>query len=190
MKPITSLILLLCLASCDSQPRNLQLRQLGVEIVDFADYNATFAKSNADKGFNGLSVAIDFEGAAPFAAIASEGRQAQFRCSLINSSGQKLDVVEPSSFVYFEGPATTSPANRHPEIDYKGELYRYRAVTFVGLKARTEINGPDNVDLLTAPYDQIQCQLVGVQMVGGFTYSNKLHVAKSQLLSLVRGHKR
>ena len=189
MKPIKSLILLLCLTGCDSQPRSLELKQLGTELVDFANYSATFAKSNADKSFNGLSLAINFEGAAPFAAIESAGRQAQFRCSLIDSSGQKLKVVDSGGTIYFAGTAI-EPDGRYPEIDYRGERYRYKAITFVGLKTRTEINGPADVDLLTASYDQIQCQLVGVQMVGGFIYSNPLFVSKSEVLSLFRARKR
>ena len=179
MKTLFLALLLFSTAGCSTHPDSLLLVKRGPELVDFVKYAPKWAPGT-------LALALNFEGNAPYAAIANEGRQAQFRCSVLDASGNQITQIE-EGWVFFEGPA--GPPERRTflipgELSAQGERYRYKAVLYPDLKAITVVNQPADFDLLKRDYERIDCQLVGVQMFGGFMYSNELHVAKSELLEL------
>ena len=66
-----------------------------------------------------------------------------------------------------------------------GERYRYRAVLFWGLKWRTVVNGPLDIDLANYNYDHIVCHLRGSQMASTIWVSNDLRVSKQEITALI-----
>lgn len=168
-----------------SHPDRLLLVKRGVALVDFSDYAPNWARSTP-------ALALTFEGGAPFAAIQHEGRQAQFRCDVVNAAGRAQTETE-LGWVFFEGPAALPPnAARSNPNNMAGhdERYRYKAVLYPALKKPRQVNGPADFDLLTHDYDRIQCQLVGVRMIGAFMYSNELTITKAELVKLVESQGR
>ncbi|WP_431052550.1 hypothetical protein [Roseateles sp. L2-2] len=170
---------LLSIAGCSTHPDSLRLAKRDAEFVEFAKYSSSWPPGT-------LALALIFEGNAPFAAIANEQRQAQFRCHVLSATGTPITQIE-SGWVFLEGPA--APAGQTSpfvpgELSSEGERYRYKAILYPGLKAFTEANQPAVFDLLKRDYDRIRCQLVGVQMIGGFMYSNELSVSRSELIRL------
>ncbi|WP_431262609.1 hypothetical protein ACQ859_21105 [Roseateles chitinivorans] len=179
MKILGLAFALLSIAGCSTQPDSLRLAKRDAELVEFAKYSPTWPSGT-------LALALNFEGNAPFAAIANEQRQAQFRCHVLDATGTPVTDTG-IGWVFFEGPAT--PAGQVSllvpgELSSEGERYRYKAILYPGLKAFTEVNQPADFNLLKRDYDRIRCQLVGVQMIGGFMYSNELSVSRSELIRL------
>ncbi len=163
-----------------THPDSLLLVKRGVELVDFAAYAPQLPRPTP-------AIALTFEGGAPFAAIQHEGREAQFRCEVVNAAGSAQTEMEHGQ-VFFAGPVVP-PDNRTTllpgAMSHQAERYRYKAVLFPGLKQARHVNGPADFDLLTHDYDRIQCQLVGVRMIGAFMYSNELTITKGELVKLV-----
>jgi hypothetical protein len=112
-----------------------------------------------------LALAFLFEGQAPFAAIARDRRIAQFECSLFDANEKPLSDIDAGS-MFLDGPAMTpDPATGLLSVD-QGERYRYRAILFPGLKWKTDVNKPFDIDLIASDYDHVVCHLRGSQMVG------------------------
>ncbi len=179
VKALCLVLVFLGLSGCSTHPDSLSLVKRDVELTDFVQY-----ASNRSPGT--LAVALHFEGSAPYAAIANEGRQAQFRCHVLDAAGVRLTDTE-FGWVFLVGPVALPD---HPgsllstELSRQLDRYRYKAILYPGLKASTQVNGPADFDLLTRDYEQIRCQLVGVRMIGAFMYSNELTIARSELVGL------
>jgi hypothetical protein len=95
-------------------------------------------------------------------------------------------------YAYFDGAATQVDSRSGLMLlsypDGHEERLKYRAVVFLGLKSRTAINGPDDVDLLGSSYDHIACQLEGTNMAPVFIASNELVVSRQEVVALAAAH--
>lgn len=185
LKALGVLTLALMSAACTTHPDSMRLGLLGIELVPSARYIPTRPK-------NELALAILFEGRAPFARIDSEGLQPQFRCELRDAADKSVSEID-FGWTYFDGPAmiadpTTGllPLN-HEDGEHK-EKFKYRSVGYLALKSRTEINGPNNLDLLHSNYDHVACRLIGVTMGPMYIASNDLVVSKQEIVTLAGAH--
>jgi hypothetical protein len=137
------------------------------------------------------ALAILFEGRAPFATIAAEGLFAHFECELRDAANKAVSITD-TGYAYFDGAATElDPSSGLMLLSYPNghqERLKYRAVVFLGLKARTAINGPNDVDLLQSGYDHIACQARGASMAPVFIASNELVVARQDVVALAAAH--
>lgn len=176
MTKILIVITLLFLGACSTKPESLRLTNVKAELVDYTKYH-----SNWRGNINAL--AVSFEGRAPFAAIVNAGRQPQFRCYLVDSANNPISDVDFGS-IFFEGSLfETNKVTNRIELDHD-EQYKYKAIVFRDLKGKSKVNGPADLDLLNARYSQVQCQLVGVMMFGGFMYSNEIYFTKDEIRTL------
>lgn len=159
------------------------LSSISSEIVEYEE-NTYFLVNSRSRGkvpISAPSLVLSFEGQAPFSHIKGEGKQAQFRCNLMNSEGDAITDTEFGS-VYFDGIKT--PPNS--SVDYysvdNDERFRYRVFLYRSLKAKREVNSEREVDLISEKYDHIRCYLVGVQMFGSFMYSNDILITRDEFL--------
>lgn len=166
------------LLGCSSHPDSLHLDYLRTELVESRTY-----WQNRAPGEHAISIV--FEGRAPFAAIRVDGRLDQFRCQLFDDTNHPFAEMAFGR-TYFEGPVAKPDqvTGLTPVGDTNEERYRYRAIVYPGLKEKSQVNGPFDIDLLRDRYDHIGCQLVGVQMFGPFIWSNEFTLPKSAVLTL------
>lgn len=181
MNSVGLLTLAMVSVACTTHPDGMRLKLLGIELVPLARYIP-----NRPKGE--LALAILFEGRAPFARIDVERLLPQFRCELRDVTGKPVSDSS-AGWTYFDGPAmTTDPTTGLvPLGEENREKFRYRSVGYFDLKAKTEINGPYNLDLTRSDYDHIACRLVGVDMAVSIA-SNELVVSKQEIVRLVSLH--
>jgi hypothetical protein len=170
---VTAGTLLVGSAACSSHPDSMHIEQLGIELVPSTRYVAN--RPAGERAF-----AILFKGDAPFAAIAKDGRIPQFECELHDAAGAVLDAGSAGR-MYFDGATMPVDAATGLVSMEHGESYRYRAVLYFGLRAKTTINGPFDIDLLRAHYDHVACRLRGSQMFPSIWMSNDLVVTRGEL---------
>ena len=174
----------LSFVACTTYPDSMHLDMRGIELVPSNKYIPARARGE-------LALAILFEGRAPFATIAAEGLLAQFHCELRDAANKPVSISD-MGYAYFDGAATEAdPSSGLMLLSYPNghkERLKYRAVVFLGLKSRTAINGPDDVDLLRSNYDHISCQLKGTNMAPVFIASNELVVSKQEVVALDASH--
>ena len=170
-------VLLAVLAACSTHPDSLHLDKFGVEIVQSHKY-----LPSRPEGEHAL--AFLFEGQAPFASIARAGRIAQFECGLFDPNEKPLSDTNAGR-MYLDQPAMPADPVTGLLSTEDGERYRYRAVLFWGLKWRTVVNGPLDIDLANYNYDHIVCHLRGSQMAPTIWVSNDLRVSKEEIAALI-----
>ena len=174
----------LSLGACTTYPDSMHLDMRGIELVPSNKYIPARARDEQ-------ALAILFEGRAPFATIDAEGLLAQFHCELRDAANKAVSISD-MGYAYFDGPATeVDPKSGLMLLSYPNghkERLNYRAVVFFGLKSRTTINGPDDVDLLRSSYDHISCQLKGTNMTLHFIASNELILSKQEVVALAAAH--
>ena len=167
---------LVAMAGCATHPDAMHVDRVGLELVPSTRYIATRPAGE-------VALALLFTGQAPFAAIVRDGRQPQFECELHDAAGAQVSQFGPGN-LYFDGPAMPAdPATGLVDMA-QGESYRYRAVLYFGLKARTTVNGPDDLDLLHSAYDHVACRLRGAQMLSTIWMSNDLVIPKGEITQL------
>lgn len=152
IKALCLVLVFLGLSGCSTHPDSLLLVKRDVELADFVQYAPNWTSGT-------LAVALHFEGSAPYAAIANEGRQAQFRCHVLDAAGVQLTDTEFGR-VLFVGPVTLPDQPGSPlssELSRQRDRYRYKAILYPGLKASTQVNGAADFDLLTRDYERIRC---------------------------------
>lgn len=171
------------LYGCSSFPERLVLSSISNEIIEYEDntYFLVYAKGQRNTPISAPSLVLSFEGRAPFAHIKGEGKQAQFRCNLMNNDGDVISKTEFGS-VYFDGIKTPENSSVDYYSVYNDERFRYRVFLYRSLKARREGDSEREIDLINDQYDHVRCHLVGVQMLGGFIYSNDIIIARGEFL--------
>lgn len=170
-------VLLAVLAACSTHPDSLRVDKFGVEIVESRKYLPSRPEGEQ-------ALAFLFEGQAPFASIARAGRIAQFECGLFDPNEKSLSDTNAGG-MYLDGSAMPVDPVTGLVSTEDGERYRYRAVLFWGLKWRTVVNGPLDIDLANYNYDHIVCHLRGSQMASTIWVSNDLRVSKQEITALI-----
>ena len=172
----SAFVVLGAVAGCSTHPDALRIDRVGVELVASNRYIA--AREAGEK-----ALAVVFSGHAPFAAIVRGDRMPQFECELRDGADKPVSEDDSGSMYFESTDMKADPATGLAELD-SGETYRYRAVLFYGLKWRTTVNGPADLDLLRSNYDHIACRLRGARMFGAVWMSNDIAISKREVLEL------
>jgi hypothetical protein len=177
------------LYGCSSFPERMTLSSISNEIVEYVENTYFLVNSEGQRNvpISAPSLVLSFEGQAPFAYIKGEGKQAQFRCNLMNSKGDIITDTEIGS-VYFDGIKTPPNSSVDYYSVYNDERFRYRVFLYRTLKAKREVNSEREFDLINDEYDHIRCHLVGVQMLGGFMYSNDILITRDEFLKIYESY--
>ena len=176
MLRISACVALAAMAGCSTHPDELHVDRVGVELVPSNRYIA--ARHAGEQ-----ALAVVFSGQAPFAAIVRDHRFPQFECELYSADGAQISEGD-FGLMYFDGPLMkAAPTTGLVDME-DGESYRYRAVLSFGLKEKTSVNGPYDLDLLRSDYDHIACRLRGSQMYPTIWMSNDIVISKSEIVNL------
>ena len=181
---VTIAFCFLIVGGCSTFPNNLTLDRISYEITDFED-NTNFQVDNYGCGpqkVTAPTLVINFTGAAPYAYLKANNLQAQFRCYVMDGKNNEITDVNFAR-VYFSGLVSPPDMKTDYYEVYSDERYKYKAFVFRELKADKTANDHNSFDLIKDTYDHISCHLVGVQMFGGFMYSNDIIIKKDDVLS-------
>jgi hypothetical protein len=182
---IFQILLLLFIVGCTFRQSALHIEAEQYEIVDYEDIDLFIVNFKNEKNVRISSPTLKVKlSGSPYDYIFENRYPDQFRCYVM-SDNKVLSETEFGWLYYMDSKSKLNRITTYNEA--KPKFSSFDAYMYRSLKANSEININNDINLLTSEFSHIKCNLVAVASIMGPLYiSNDIIITREGLLAAYR----